>query len=132
MKYIIALAIILMITLVGYKTYQSTGAQAICKPSETSTPYCKYKGEIDKVYINNNGLVLVFLNKSFNIGEAKGFGYDIKAGNIVAIDLNKENQFSRELFDMTMLAFQHESAVELHARQTTSGYLVVDRIWVSK
>lgn len=132
MKYVIALSICLIIALFAYKTYESTDTEAVCKASDTTTPYCRYKGEIDKIYINSNGLALVFLNKTFNIDDAKKFGYVVTAGNIVAIDLNNETQFSRELFDMATLAFQQDLFVEIHARGTTNGYLVVDRIWVNK
>jgi len=131
-KYVIALFICLIIALFAYKTYESTNVEAICKSSETSTPYCRYKGEIDKIYINSNGLALVFLNKKFNLEDAKEFGYVVSTGNIVAIDLNNQTQFSRELFDMATLALQQDLFVEIHARGTTNGYLVVDRIWVNK
>lgn len=132
MKNIIILSIGLIIVLFAYKTYESTNSEAICKPSEAATAYCRYKGQIDKVYINSNGLALVFLNKDFNLEDAKKFGYVVTAGNIVAIDLNSEAPFSRELFDMATLAFQQNLFVEIHARGTTNGYLVVDRIWVKK
>jgi hypothetical protein len=131
-KYIIALSICLSIAVFTYKTFESINAEAICKSSDTTTPYCRYKGEIEKIYINSNGLALLFLNKNFNVEDAKKFGYDVTAGNIVAIDLNNETQFSRELFDMATLAFQQDLLVEIHARGTINGYLTVDRIWVNK
>lgn len=132
MKYVIALSFCLIIAVFAYKTYVSTNSEVICKSSEATTPYCRYKGEIDKIYINSNGLALVFLNKHFNVEDAKKFGYDVTAGNIVAIDLNNKTLFSRELFDMATLAFQQDLFVEIHARGTINGYLTVDRIWVNK
>jgi hypothetical protein len=131
-KYIIALSISLIIALAGYKTYVSINTESICKSSETSTPYCRYKGKIDKIYLNDKGFALIFLNETFDIEKAKTFGYEITSGSMVAIDINSHNQFSHKLLDMATLAFQQDHFVELHTRGTTNGYLVVDRIWVSK
>lgn len=101
---------------------------SICKPSQTSTPYCKFVGETTKVYLNSDGLGLVFINGNINIKSASDFGYVISAGNAFAFDI-KDNE-GQAMFELAVLAHERGLTIEVHARETNSGYLLADRIWI--
>jgi hypothetical protein len=101
--------------------------EALCKESQTGTPYCRYKGTIKQFYINSDNLLLVFLNDDFNLVNAKNLGYDLKASNIMALTINSENE---NIFTALVLAFEHQYPVEIHARDTEFKYIKIDRVWI--
>ena len=103
---------------------------AVCKNSTSDTPYCRYKGTIEKLYVNSDGLVLIFINDDFSLEQAKKYGYEIKTGNVIAYPLKGENSISTNMLDFVKIAFSKQLDVEIHARNVFKGYLTVDRIWV--
>jgi hypothetical protein len=130
MKYIVAILMIL-ICIIYFGPIEKYNTEAVCKESQTSTPYCKYTGKVDKFYINDQGLVLFYLKTSFNIVQAKSFGYNVKSANIMAIQLAK-NQTNNDLYNALNYAFQSDVFLEIHSRGTTSGYMKIDRVWLFK
>jgi len=129
MKILITLVLIIA-GLSAYSWYKSQPV-SLCKTSESSTPYCKYIGKINKIYINEKGLALIFLDKAFDVNSAKSFGYEANSGRAMSIDLN-QGEFSKLTYETLLLAFDEESEVELHARSVFQGHMKIDRIWVSK
>ncbi|MDO6720369.1 hypothetical protein Q4575_13205 [Psychrosphaera sp. 1_MG-2023] len=129
MKIILSIVFLTVIAS-GYFWY-SAMPTAVCKSSETSTPYCKYIGKINKIYLNRDGLALVFIDAPFGIKQAKEYGYDIKSGNIVALNIN-DSLADKYLYDMLNSAFTNQNRIEMHARNTLNGYLKLDRIWINK
>jgi hypothetical protein len=103
---------------------------AVCKDSASDTPYCRYKGTIEKLYVNADGLVLIFINDDFSLEQAKKYGYEIKTGNVIAYPLRGENSISATMLDFFKIAFSEQLNVEIHSRNVVKGYLTVDRIWV--
>ena len=55
-------------------------------------------------------------------------GYAISSGSAFAFDI--QNSHGRAMFDMALLARQHNLTIEVHAREVEQGYLLADRIWV--
>lgn len=111
----------------------SAFAEALCKTSSTSTPYCKYKGKISQLYINQQGLALAFIESPIDPEEAKKFGYNINSGQAFAVQLSLGNERIKDKFYQTLLsAFNQQHTVELHARRVASGYLEIDRIWLKE
>lgn len=129
MKIIISIIFLTLISS-GYYWY-STLPTSVCKTSETSTPYCRYIGTINKIYLNRDGLALIFIDKEFDVKQAQEFGYDIKSGNMVALNIN-DNLVDRYLYDTLNSALTNQNRIELHARNTINGYLKLDRIWINK
>lgn len=124
----LTLLLVLVLALGCVFALQSKESIAICKPSKTSTPYCKFVGKTTRVYLNNDGLGLVFIDSSIDIKSASSFGYDISSGNAFAFDINDSE--SKAMLDMMLVAHQHNLNVEVHAREVKDGYLLADRIWI--
>ena len=108
--------------------YSSHSGTALCKPSETSTPYCKYIGPVNKLYVNQEGLALLFLDASILPSDAAMFGYEIRNGSAFAVDLSSPH--GHDMYDLIKLAFANGDIVEVHARATTHGYMLIDRVWI--
>ena len=130
MKRIISLAIllVLLIALGSVLFLKCNESIAICKPSKTSTPYCKFVGKTTQVYLNSDGLGLVFIDGNIDTKSASDFGYAISSGSAFAFDI--QSSHGRAMFDMALLARQHNFTIEVHAREVEQGYLLADRIWV--
>ena len=124
-------SIIILIAIAGGYSWFKTQPTAMCKSSKTSTPYCKYNGNITKVYLNAQGLVLVYLNADFSTKSAKEYGYNVGSGSIVSLNII-ENKADLHLYQTILFAMDEELAVELHARNTLSGYMKLDRIWLEQ
>ena len=130
MKRIISLAIllVLLIALGSVLFLKCNESIAICKPSKTSTPYCKFVGKTTQVYLNSGGLGLVFIDGNIDTKSASDFGYAISSGSAFAFNI--KNSYGRAMFDMALVARQYNLTIEVHAREVEQGYLLVDRIWV--
>lgn len=133
MKKIVLIIILLVIAagLIAKSQGVFSSANAYCKESGTDTNYCKYQGKITKVYLNSDNVFLVFLEKPFNIEDAKKYGYPINSGTAIALSLN-ETPSSQQFISMLTRAFNNELSVEIHTRGINSGYMELDRLWVSK
>lgn len=107
----------------------TNNANAYCKESATSTNYCKYSGKIKKVYLNSDNLYLIFLEQAFEKQDAKNFGYNIKSGNALAIQLNGD-ETSKQFITLANLALTNGLPIEVHSREVLNGYLKVDRMWI--
>lgn len=111
---------------------QAHAASALCKSSKTSTSYCKYVGKIEKVYINNDGLVLIFLETEIPIDMAMKFNYKISSGKAIAFEITSDNSYLTSLIHNTAVeALSKKIEVEIHTRSTLKGYMKLDRIWLN-
>jgi len=128
---VIAFLIIVLITLFYLNPVERYRTESFCKPSKTSTPYCKYKGKIKKYYINTEGLLLVFLNKDFDLSSAQSYGYSVKSGNVMAVNLGA-GPYHEKMYESIISAFNNDTHIEIHSRDTVSEYMKIDRIWLSK
>ena len=127
-KGILLVSCLLILALGMIYSYSLNQSIALCKPSETSTPYCKYIGPVNKLYVNQEGLVLLFLNVSISTSDAAYYGYNIRNGSAFAVDLNSPH--GHEMYELIRLAFTNGDNVEVHARATTHGYMLIDRVWI--
>lgn len=125
------LSLIIVISVVLAYRWHSSLPTAICKESNSSTPYCKYVGPVNKLYINEQGLALIFLEQPFGVESAKSHGYNAKSGAAMALDI-KNNTMDLEMYRLLVTAFDEEAQVEIHARSVKSGYMKIDRVWLSK
>jgi hypothetical protein len=104
--------------------------EALCKESQSGTPYCKYTGKIKNLYVNKNGLVLMFLESPIPIEDALKYGYKISSGNAISMEINSSNTFLTSTIYMSLLsAFEDDLNVEVHMRSVKQGYMELDRIW---
>ncbi|GAA6204838.1 hypothetical protein [Thalassotalea sp. SU-HH00458] len=111
---------------------QAHAAIALCKSSATSTSYCKYVGKVEQIYINNDGLVLIFLEKEIPIDMAMKFNYKISSGKAIALEITPDNSYLTSLiYHTAMEALTENIEVEIHARSTVKGYMKLDRIWLN-
>jgi hypothetical protein len=108
-------------------------ATSLCKGSETSTTYCKYIGKDEQIYINSDGLVLIFLEKEIPIDMAKEFGFSITSGKAVVFEVTEKNSYLTSLIHNTVVeALTEKLEIEIHTRSTLKGYMKLDRIWVKE
>ena len=129
MRVILPIAIILI--LMSGILLSKDKSEALCKASESSTPYCKYTGKIEKVYLNSEGLALIYLGADFSKSGAKQFGYEVSSSKIMAIDVT-ENELNRLIYQSIVSAMAEDYSVEFHARGTLNGYIKLDRVWITK
>jgi hypothetical protein len=121
---------VIMAALTKLKTFSIFTSTSICRTNESGASYCRYKGEVPKMYINSEGLVLFYLDVPFDLENAKEKGYVIKNGGALALKIDN-NDNSLLLLKFLEKAYENRDTVEIHARSTKDGFLVIDRVWKS-
>jgi hypothetical protein len=93
--------------------------------------YCAYTGKVQRIYINSGNLIRMYFDTPVPLDVPAGIGYNVTQAPAAAIRINSNPDFAK-LFYSTALAAQASGRnVTIQMRGTTSGYLLIDRIWLA-
>lgn len=103
---------------------------AVCVELENAPNYCQYKGTLERVYVNYQNRVIVYLKTSFT--QADVDKVDPAIANLQAISyVTPENpEFAEMFFAIALAAKAQNATVIIQSREKSSGYLKADRIWI--
>lgn len=96
----------------------------------SSGNYCNYKGKVQRVYINDSGLILVYFDADASIEGAAAVGFSISQPSAGGYLLQTNADFAKLLYSTALAAKASGSEIGLQMRGTVSGYLKIDRIWM--
>ena len=111
-----------------------------CAFSNAGTPtcntasggYCSYAGQVKSIYVNKSNHILIYFDTTAAPGfaDAVASGVTQRSAAILAID--EKPEFAK-LFYATALAAQASGrAISIQMRDSMSGYMKIDRIWLAK
>lgn len=133
-QYILFASVLFMISVLFFMSgrINVTPSEFICKSSADGSHYCRYKGPIERAYLNKDGLALFFLDAKVKSEELDRRGFvGVKSFDGVALNVN-DSEINKSMSKLIEKAFFERKKVELHMREVSSGYLVVDRVWVNR
>ncbi|MEP2990312.1 MAG: hypothetical protein ABJN65_00965 [Parasphingorhabdus sp.] len=111
----------------------SAMAQSFSCAVSQGTPYCQYTGKLSRVYINDDNLMLLYLESNIDLSVVSASGYGGVSGNYAAAYLTSTNpSFSEYLYSTALTALAGDKTVSIQMRGTQSGLLKIDRIWIYK
>jgi hypothetical protein len=121
--------VLILFTLMSSASFSETAAPT-CHDNSGS-PYCRYTGEIDRLYINYSNVILMYFESSINTSDASSVGFAINSGEAAALRIADGNaEFARAFYSTALAAKLSGSKVSVQMRGTESGYLKIDRIWI--
>lgn len=99
--------------------------------SANSGGYCSYTGAVEKIYVNSGGLILLYFDTSVTNEETSKAGITISNGGAAAYLIDSNPDFSSYFYSTALAAQASGREVTIQMRNTQSGYLKFDRIWLS-
>jgi len=98
--------------------------------THSSGPYCQYTGQVEKVYVNTGGHILLYFDVLMDSSVPSNVGLNVSNYFAAIYPLNDFPEFGNLLYS-TMLAAQATGRnVTVQMRKTLHGYLEIDRIWL--
>ncbi len=125
MKTIIASILLLV-------TFNVFAAAPTCQLTSSGSPYCQYNGKVNKIYINNNNLILLYFDTNLNLENAESVGYVPTNLTATAFYVSENPEFAKLFYSTALTAQASNRSVTIQMRGTTSGYLKFDRIWLAE
>ena len=120
------LNVILLLTLASGNAYS---ASPVCH-THPSGNYCSYTGLVNKIYINKDGVILLYFDTPIDVGAANSFDMNITNGGATAYRLNDNPEFAKLLYSTALAAQATNRPVSLQMRGNYGAYLKFDRIWL--
>lgn len=120
---------ILLLALLLFASISVNAAAPTCHVN-TGGNYCTYKGLVQRIYINDSGLILIYFDAPIAVADAGAVGFSISNGAAAAIVLQTNIEFSKLLYSTALTAKAAGIEVTMQMRGTQNGYLKVDRIWI--
>ena len=99
-----------------------------------SGPVCVYSGKVKQVYINDGNFLLIYFSgvaKTSVESEAKRVGLSTTNGSAGAYRVDpSDTTFPDYAYAMALSAQLTDRTLVFQMRDTVSGYLKIDRIWM--
>lgn len=102
--------------------------EAKCLKNDSNISYCSISGNIESLYINDSGLVVVKFKTEVSKEDAKKEGFIIKDGTRAVFEMDKS--VSKFKLDMLKSAYLQNRAVTVHAHDVHKDYLLIGHIWL--
>lgn len=122
---------ILLIALLMFSNQVSAGAPT-CQVTSSGSPYCSYNGKVDKLYVNNQNLILMYFDTPLDLEEPSSVGIEgVSDRNNAVVRISDNPTFADYFYSTALAAFSSNKTVSIQMREVSSGRLVVDRIWIT-
>ncbi|MEO8016533.1 MAG: hypothetical protein ABI769_01860 [Pseudomonadota bacterium] len=103
-----------------------------CHPYGASG-YCQYDGKVSRVYINAYQQVILYFDSTFNTADATAVGIaGVSINNAAVFNTATNPEFAKALFAAMLTAQARGATVSVQMSSSSSGYLLMDRIWVNE
>lgn len=97
--------------------------------------YCRYTGNVSRLYINESNLILVYYDAQTPEGVAASAGYDSaehpNGRAAAAYTMGTNLEFGRVLYATLLAAKTQNRTVTLQMRGTIGSHLRIDRVWLN-
>jgi len=92
--------------------------------------FCEYKGKVHSLYINADGLILLYFDTLLPKGEEANAGLSVTDYSSAIVSLNGTPDFAKLFYSTALSAQASGREVTIQMRGTLAGRLKVDRIWI--
>lgn len=96
--------------------------------------YCNYTGPVSRAYVNASGAILLYLDTPFDLSLPASQGISgVTQNNAVIYRMSNNADFGKSLYATLLVAQAEGKNVQVQLNGVdSSGYLIMDRIWLSK
>ena len=122
-KFLISLSVVFM-------SFSAWADKPKCFSS--SGGYCQYEGTIERIYVNDKGHILVYFDTEFDAGAWEVAGFDAKHTSAGIVNYKEKPEFGKMFYSTALSAQAQNKRVQLQMRKTLNGYMIIDRIWLTK
>ena len=113
---------------------------AFASPLSAATPtcytthggYCAYEGKVRMIHANSGGLILMYFDAQVPVEAAQASGYTVINPEAGAIMISDNPEFARMFYSTALAAQSSKRNVTVQLRGAISGYMKIDRIWLSE
>jgi hypothetical protein len=120
---------ILLIFLCVLFSFSANSAVPTCHESSSGN-YCTYTGLVNRIYINDSGMILIYFDEVMHVEAAAAVGISISKGNAATFVLQSNIEFSKLLYSTALAARASGTPISMQMRGAQNGYLKIDRIWM--
>jgi len=96
----------------------------------TNGGYCTYEGKVQKIYVNSNGIILVYFENNIDPAIATAAGLTITNGSAAAFNMNGNVEIGKLFYSTALTAQVTDRKISISMENVESGYLAFDRIWL--
>ncbi|GAA0340473.1 hypothetical protein GCM10009092_01210 [Bowmanella denitrificans] len=93
--------------------------------------YCEYKGLVQKIYVNDGNLILIYFDTPVPLEVPASIGLNISKGQAAAFKIDNNPEFARLFYSTALSAQATSRPVSIQMIGTEGGYLKFDRIWLA-
>ena len=94
--------------------------------------YCAYEGKVRMIYANSGGLILMYFDAPVSVQSAQTAGYTITNVDAGVVQISDNPEFAKLFYSTALAAQSSKRNVMVQLRGVASGYLKIDRIWLSE
>ncbi len=105
-------------------------AMPVCR--DTHGGFCGYTGKVERIYINSGGKILLYFDTPMPVENALTAGLTITKGSAGIIVISHNPEFAKLFYSTALAAQASKRNVTIQMRDTNSGYLLMDRIWLAE
>ena len=99
--------------------------------TDTSGPYCQYRGKVRQVYVNYTNIILVAFDTLLDLSLPTSVGISgVTNPNAAIIVISDNPTFAQYFYSAVLAAQARGGEISIQMRGVSGGYLVADRIWV--
>lgn len=120
--------LIASIFLANFLTFNAHSAAPSC--SSASGGFCQYTGKVEKIYINNAGIILLYFDSLASISNAQVAGFTITHVQAAAYEMSENPDFAKMFYSTALAAQASGRDVTIQMHGTYAGYLKISRIWL--
>tara|TARA_R110001599_G_scaffold249359_1_gene449218 strand:- start:9275 stop:9664 length:390 start_codon:yes stop_codon:yes gene_type:complete len=127
-RYVFFIACLIGLPVSGFAETPSAPA---CRANGGS-PFCFYEGKVSRLYINSSNLILMYFESPVDVSIPAQYGWNLNSGAATGLVMSdSNNDFAKTFYSTALAAKLADKKISIQMRNTTSGYLKVDRIWLN-
>jgi hypothetical protein len=119
--------------LIGLFGEHSLAGTPTCKTGSQGNPFCKYTGKVEKIYVNHENLILLYLDTAIPESELNKVGYTgVTHRNAVSCKFDDNPDFAKLFYSTALTAQATDRDITIHMHNNFRGFPKVFRIWLAR
>ena len=103
-----------------------------CATQSSGATYCSYYGKVERIYVNNGSLILLYFEQPFAQETLDQYGFSAISREATAFYIPDNPEFAQFFYSTALSAQATGRPINIQMRNTYGSYLKFDRIWLSK
>lgn len=119
----------LLLFIIFFISMQAYSATTVC--SSDHGGYCTYTGKVQRLYVNENNIILMYFEESIAPEEIAKTGVTVSHGDAAGYNISFNPEFAKMFYSTALAAQISNREVSIQMSGSLSGYLQLNRIWIN-